>query len=97
MIPKICACLAILLLLATVCLAADKPVTDDWIYDQVVIKLANDKDVRGGGLKIDVKQGVVTLNGDVEQQSQKSKAEKIAKKIKGVKQVVNNIEVKKHG
>ena len=43
---------------------------------------------------MDVKQGVVTLGGTVETQRQKDKATKLAKKVKGVKQVVNNIVLK---
>jgi hyperosmotically inducible protein len=86
-----------LVLAAGVCLAADKPVSDDAIYDKVRINLASDIDVKGGNLKVDVKEGVVTLSGAVESQSQKDKAGHIAKKVKGVKKVVNEIEVKKHG
>lgn len=97
MIHKICASLTVLILLAGVCLAADKPVSDDAIYDNVRIKLASDIDVKGGGLKVDVKQGVVTLTGSVETSNQKDKAGHIAKKVKGVKKVNNLIEVKKHG
>ena len=41
-----------------------------------------------------MKQGVVTLSGSVDSKSLKSRAEKVAKKVKGVKQVVNNIEIK---
>ena len=84
-------------MVAGLCLAADKPVSDDSIYDNVRIRLASDVDVKGGALKVEVKQGVVTLAGFVENQNQKDKATKIAKKVKGVKQVVNNIEVKKRG
>ena len=77
------------------CLAKDpQPVTDDSITDQVLIKLAGDPVVNGGGLKVDVKNGVVTLSGAVMQQKQKERAEKITKKVKGVKQVVNHIEIK---
>jgi osmotically-inducible protein OsmY len=94
---KICAVLAILFLLAGVCLAADKPISDDLIVDQVRIKLSADAEVKGGALTVDCKQGVVTLGGSVESSRQKDKATKLAKKIKGVKQVVNNIEIKKHG
>ena len=86
-----------LILLASVCLAADKPISDDAIYDKVRIGLASDIDVKGGNLKVDVKDGVVTLAGAVENQGQKDKASHIAKKVKGVKKVVNNIEVKIHG
>src|ERR1039457_1213254 len=94
MISKICGALVVLLLLAGVCLAADKPITDDALYNQVRIKLADDPVVKGGGLQVDVKQGVVTLTGTVELEVQKDKATKVAKKVKGVKQVVNNIELK---
>jgi len=38
----------------------------------------------------------VTLSGAVEQDKQKEKAEKIARKVKGVKQVVNNLDIKTH-
>src|SRR5471030_701051 len=97
MISKICTVLLAGLVLQAVCLAKDPPpVTDDSITDQVRIKLASDPVVRGGAMQVDVKQGVVTLSGAVEQDKQKEKAEKIAKKVKGVKQVVNNIEIKTH-
>ena len=73
--------------------AADKSLSDDALYDQVKRKLANDIVVKGGGLDIEVKDGVVTINGTVERAVQKEKAEKITRKIKGVKQVVNNLRV----
>jgi hyperosmotically inducible protein len=98
MIKKLCAVLLVFALGVGACLAADKqPVSDDAIFDNVRIKLASDRDVKGGGntLKVDVKQGVVTLSGSVETQRQKDKAAKLAKKVKGVKQVVNDLEVKK--
>jgi osmotically-inducible protein OsmY len=95
--PKISAVLAILFLLATVCMAADKPISDDLIVDEVRIKLSADAEVKGGALVVDCKQGVVSLSGTVESPRQKDKAGKLAKKVKGVKQVVNNIEIKKHG
>jgi len=94
MIPKIFASLMALILLVSACLAADKPVSDDSIYDKVRINLASDIDVKGGNLKVDVKDGVVTLAGDVESTAQRDKAAHIAKKVKGVKKVTNNIEVK---
>lgn len=86
-----------LILLVSACLAADKPVSDDSIYDKVRINLASDIDVKGGNLKVDVKDGVVTLAGDVESTAQRDKAARITKKVKGVKKVINNIEVKLHG
>jgi len=83
-----------LVLLVSAVLAADKPISDDTIYDKVRIALASDIDVKGGNLKVDVKNGEVTLAGSVESQAQKDKAAHIAKKVKGVKKVNNNIEVK---
>jgi osmotically-inducible protein OsmY len=95
MISKICMVLLAGLALQAVCLGKDPPpITDDTITDQVMIKLASDQLVKGGGLKVEVKQGVVTLSGAVEQDKQKERAEKVARKVKGVKQVVNNLEIK---
>jgi hyperosmotically inducible protein len=86
-----------LTLLAVAVMAADKPISDDSIHDKVRMDLAVDIDVKGGDLQVDVKDGVVTLSGTKESQAQKDKAAKIAKRVKGVKKVVNNIEVKLHG
>ena len=83
----------VVLLLAGACLAADKPITDDALYNNVRIKLADDPVVKGGGLQVDVKQGVVTLSGTVELEIQREKAVKVAKKVKGVKEVINHIEL----
>jgi osmotically-inducible protein OsmY len=97
MILRLCALLLALVFVAGVCLAADKNVSDDAIYDNVRIRLASDAEVKGGDLKVDVKQGIVTLSGSVDNSHLKDKAGKLARKVKGVKQVVNNIEIKKHG
>ena len=91
---KLCAVLLMLFVLAGVCLAKDA-VSDDMLYNNVKIKLASDAIVKGGGLQIDVKQGVVTLSGAVELPAQKERAEKLTKKTKGVKQVINNITIRK--
>jgi len=80
----------ITLLMAGVCLAKDA-VSDDMIYNNVRIKLASDQVVKGGALEVDVKDGVVTLGGSVEEPKQKDRATKLTKSVKGVKQVVNNI------
>ena len=72
---------------------ADKGLSDDSIHDLVKRKLANDPDVKGGALEIDVKDGVVTLRGKVETDKLKQKAERLAKKVSGVKKVVNEIQL----
>jgi osmotically-inducible protein OsmY len=94
MISKICGALVVLLLLAGVCLAAGKTLTDDAVYNQVRIKLADDPVVKGGGIAVEVKQGVVTLSGTVELQVQIEKSTKVAKKVKGVKEVINHLEIR---
>ncbi len=91
---RIAAFLIVALLGAFAAQAADKQVSDDLIYDNVKRKLAIDPVVKGGALDIEVKQGVVTLKGKVEYEKQKVKAERLAKKISGVKSVVNEIQVK---
>ena len=84
-----------LFLMQAVCPAKDPPqVTDDTISDAVRVRLASDQVVGVLPLQVTVKDGVVTLAGSVEAKSLKSKAESVAKKVKGVKQVVNNIEIK---
>ena len=84
-----------LFLMQAVCPAKDPPqVTDDTISDAVRVKLASDQVVGVLPLQVTVKDGVVTLAGSVEAKSMKSRAESVTKKVKGVKQVVNNIEIK---
>jgi hyperosmotically inducible protein len=84
--------LIVILALAFVSLAKDKEVmTDGTITDQVSIKLTSDAIVKGGAIKVDVKDGVVTLAGQVEEIQQKDRAAKLAKGVKGVKSVVNNL------
>jgi hyperosmotically inducible protein len=77
--------------------AATKQVDDNVLYDTVKRKLANDQLVKGGALDVDVKSGVVTIKGSVEFDNQKARAEKITKKVTGVKSVVNQITVRRPG
>ena len=92
---KLLAAFLALFLMQAVCPAKDHPqVTDDTISDAVRVRLASDQVVGVLPLQVTVKDGVVTLAGSVEAKSLKSKAESVAKKVKGVKQVVNNIEIK---
>lgn len=83
------------MILTACCLPAiaGQQVSDDEIYDKVRLKLASDRDVRGGHIDVEVKDGVVTLRGQVHDDRAKKKAEKLAKKEKGVKKVVNELKV----
>lgn len=66
---------------------------DDRISDQVRMKLAGDPDVKGGALDVTVHDGVVTMKGRVDTERGKSKATKLAHKVKGVKDVDNELTV----
>ena len=89
-------CLIVSLLVAAAgAMLAQKPVSDDLIYDQVRRKLANDPEVKGGTFDVQVENGVVTIRGVVEKEKYKGKAERLAKKVHGVRQVVTQIQIKK--
>ena len=78
---------------AVAALGGDAPPDDNYIYDSVREKLATDAVVKGGAIDVDVKNGVVTLKGKVQDPKQKARAESLAKKVKGVKSVVNDITI----
>jgi osmotically-inducible protein OsmY len=73
--------------------AGQKSGSDDRIFDQVRMRLATDADVKGGNFDVTVKDGVVTLKGRVDTEKGKNRASKLAKKVKGVKQVENELVV----
>jgi hyperosmotically inducible periplasmic protein len=66
---------------------------DDQIDFKVRTRLAGDPDVKGGALDVSVKDGVVVLKGRVDTAKGKNKATKLAKKVKGVKSVDNELTV----
>jgi len=85
--------LIVLLLAALPLVAQKRPPSDNYIYDQVRIRLSADVEVKGANLEIAVKEGVVTIKGFVETEKARQKAEKIARKVKGVRSVVNELKV----
>ena len=92
-LKRICLSLAVFFTLLTQGFAASKPVSDDFIVDTVRQKLAADDVVKGGAIDVEVKDGVCTLKGKVEEEKQKGRAERIAKRVSGVKTVVNQIQI----
>jgi len=68
--------------------------TDSDIKRDVEAELRWDPDIDASDIGVAVKDGVVTLTGFVRSFSQKYEAERGAKKIKGVRGVANDIEVK---
>ena len=64
--------IVLMLALVTAMLGADKKLDDNFIYDSVREKLASDITVKGGAIDVDVKDGVVTLSGHVQEPKQKA-------------------------
>ena len=85
--------LVLLLTMLPAGFAAKPPVTDDYLVDEIRSKLASDQIVKGGAIEVEVHDGAVVLKGKVEEEKQKDKAEKIAKKVNGVKSVKNDIQL----
>jgi len=73
--------------------AETKPITDDALYDQIKIKLANDQDIKGGALEIVIKDGNVILKGEIDSEKKKDKATRVTRKMRGVKSVDNQLKV----
>jgi osmotically-inducible protein OsmY len=72
---------------------AQKQPDDARIYDMVKMRLANDPDIKGGSLEVEVKSGVVTVRGRVDKERARGKVDRVAKKVKGVTSVVNQVKV----
>ena len=96
MIPRLLLSYLLVLTLTLPAVAAKKDLSDNAIHDAVMRKLADDQIVKTAP-EVDVKAGVVTLTGSVEYDIQKSRAEKLTKKVSGVKSVVNQITVRRPG
>ena len=63
------------------------PVTDTWITTKVKADLLVTEEVKGLDINVSTTNGVVTLAGVLDSQTQVAKATAVAKAIKGVKNV----------
>lgn len=90
---RLLAALALVSALLAPAAFGQKPSPDDRIYDQVRMRITTDPDVKGGALDVTVKDGSVTLKGRVDTERGKERATKLTKKVKGVKQVDNQLVV----
>ena len=68
-------------------------VDDTVITATVKAKLAADGDINPFNIDVDANEGVVTLQGRVEKEEARTKAEQLARETDGVKRVVNLIRV----
>ena len=89
-----------LLLIVCLLLAASLPAQaqdenpDDLLYDRVIRQLVNDRRLKTNALKVAVEDGVVTVAGTVESEKLRLRVGKVVKKIKGVKKVFNQVQVR---
>lgn len=61
----------------------------------VKAQLARDKASSLTRIDVDTNAGVVALNGTVESAEQRARAEEIARRVSGVKRVINNLQVQR--
>lgn len=93
MLPRIIALLLLITLALPMLIAQTKAGSDDRISDDVRQRLASNPDVRGAALEVTVKDGVVTIQGRVHTEKGRKKATEIAKKVKGVVNVDNQLKL----
>ena len=86
--------LAPFLLLGDSVRADQETVSDDDLYDLVNRKLITDPDLGARQLQVKVEQGVVTVAGFVESEKMQKKVERVVRKVKGVKDVVNQTKIR---
>jgi hypothetical protein len=67
--------------------------SDDRIREDVCERLAMDHDVDASEIEVNVAEGVVTLNGSVNERHAKRLAEDLCESVRGVKDVQNNLRV----
>lgn len=80
--------------LGTAVAADQHPVKDSYITSKVKSELVGDFGKRSTHIHVKTKDGVVALTGRVDSQDAKDRAERDAKKIDGVADVINKLEVK---
>jgi len=69
-------------------------VDDAWITSKVKSEMAVNKTVKARNISVNTTGGVVTLSGTADSWEESNKAAEIARGVKGVKKVENDIQVK---
>jgi len=80
-----------LLVTAGLAKAADTP--DAWLTAKAKVALMTTEGIRTAHLNVDTVNGIVTLHGQVPAADQKTKAAEVVKKLDGVKEVKNLLQV----
>jgi hyperosmotically inducible periplasmic protein len=74
---------------------AGQNIDDATITASVKSTLVADKAANLTRIDVDTNSGVVALNGTVESAEQKTRAEQLARRVDGVRNVINNLQVQK--
>jgi hyperosmotically inducible protein len=74
---------------------AGQNLDDTNVTAAVKAQLGQDKLSTLTRIDVDTNDGVVALNGTVESAEQRARAEQLARKVNGVKRVVNNLQVQR--
>jgi hyperosmotically inducible periplasmic protein len=94
---SVLAVLAVMILLAacqsTTGRTLGENIDDAGITAAVKAKLAGEKISTVTRIDVETNQGVVALNGTVQTEAMKARAEQIARQVKGVREVVNNLRI----
>ena len=69
-------------------------VDDSWITSKVKSEMVADKSVKARDISVNTTKGVVTLSGTADSWDESNKAAEIARKVKGVTMVENDIRVR---
>src|SRR5918996_5250702 len=68
-------------------------IKDAWLVMKVHSEFVNEDVLSGSNIDVDVKDGVVTLQGTVPSQAARARALELAKKNDGVKSVVDQLKI----
>ena len=75
--------------------AAKEEISDDLLYDRVNRALIVDRELGTTPLNLAVQDGKVTVSGLVETEKLRERVTKVVKKVKGVREVDNQVKVRR--
>ena len=87
------ALLTVLMLGTTTATAQVNTIKDGWLVMKVHSEFVNEDLLEGSNIDVDVKNGVVTLQGTVTSEAGRARAQELARKNDGVKNVVNQLRI----
>src|SRR5215470_14163300 len=83
----------LLVILLALGVACKKAVSDSDLSSQVQTKFKDDSGLQDKQISVDTADGVVTLSGKVDNDTERTAAARYASSVPGIKQIVNNLEI----